>query len=183
MQVAAYTSGHRKLAGHHCLLLRHVLWQRPEEADRIYDWLLEALAADDGMQQMQYLLAGMFGRACRSLNEPESSSTVVEEVAQLRETLSDKLAEVYASTLGGMLSVSEGLWLGEEEAAAVASALLPRMEKTRDEVEKLLFEVVTLEVSFFRPPFFSCNIGDARGEGVFGGLVHKKIKNTHRLEY
>jgi len=128
MQVAAYTSGHRKLAGHHCLLLRHVLWQRPEEADRIYDWLLEALAADDGMQQMQYLLAGMFGRACRSLNEPESSSTVVEEVAQLRETLSDKLAEVYASTLGGMLSVSEGLWLGEEEAAAVASALLPRME-------------------------------------------------------
>lgn len=30
---------------------------------------------------------------------------------------------------------------------AVASALLPKLEKTRKEVEELLFEVVTLEVS------------------------------------
>ena len=32
-------------------------------------------------------------------------------------------------------------------AQAVASALLPKLEKTRKEVEELLFEVVTLEVS------------------------------------
>lgn len=38
------------------------------------------------------------------------------------------------------------LWLGQDEAQAVASALLPKLEKTRKEVEELLFEVVTLEV-------------------------------------
>ena len=40
MQVAAYTSGRSQVAEYDCLLLRHILWQRPEEAERIYDWLL-----------------------------------------------------------------------------------------------------------------------------------------------
>ena len=38
------------------------------------------------------------------------------------------------------------LWLGRDEARAVASALLPKQERAKEEVEKLLFEVVTLEV-------------------------------------
>lgn len=147
MQVAAYTSGRSRLALHDCLLLRHVLWQRPEESERVYDWLLEALAADDGMQQMQYLLAGMFGRACKSLNDPAAVEVVAEEVAQLRDTLTEKLTDVYAATAGGLLSVGQSMWLGREEADAVTSALLPRVERSRDEVEKLLYEVVTLEVS------------------------------------
>lgn len=39
-QVAAYTSGRSRVAEYDCLLLRHVLWQRPDESERIYDWLL-----------------------------------------------------------------------------------------------------------------------------------------------
>lgn len=46
----------------------------------------------------------------------------------------------------GFPAVLGNLWLGAEEAQAVASALLPKLEKTRKEVEELLFEVVTLEV-------------------------------------
>jgi MoxR-like ATPase len=146
MQVAAYTSGRTVLADYDCLLLRHVLWQRPEECERIYEWLLTALAADDGMQQMQYLLSGLFGRACRGLGDPATVAALAEEVGQLRETLVTKLQSVYASTLGG-LAAGQTLWLGEDEAAAVGSALLPKLEKTVKELESLLFEVVTLEVS------------------------------------
>ena len=145
MQVAAYTSGRTVLADYDCLLLRHVLWQRPEECERIYEWLLSALAADDGMQQMQYLLSGLFGRACRGLGEPAAVTVLAEEVGQLRETLVNKLQIVYASTLGG-LAAGQTLWLGEDEAAAVGSALLPKLERTVKELESLLFEVVTLEV-------------------------------------
>lgn len=36
--------------------------------------------------------------------------------------------------------------LPPRHSQAVASALLPKLEKTRKEVENLLFEVVTLEV-------------------------------------
>lgn len=147
MQVAAYTSGRTILADYDCLLLRHVLWQRPEECERIYEWLLTALAADDGMQQMQYLLAGLFGRACRGLGDPQAVAGLAEEVGQMRETLANKLANVYASSLGG-LAAGQTLWLGEDEAEAVGSALLPKLEKTMAELEALLFEVVTLEVSW-----------------------------------
>jgi len=43
-QVAAYTSGRSRVSEYDCLLLRHILWQRPDEAERIYDWLLKWVA-------------------------------------------------------------------------------------------------------------------------------------------
>lgn len=40
------------------LLLRHVFWNRPDEAERVHEWLLNHLAADHDSQQIQYLLSG-----------------------------------------------------------------------------------------------------------------------------
>jgi MoxR-like ATPase len=147
MQVAAYSSGRTCLADYDTLLLRHVLWQRPGEGERIYEWLLTSLASDDGMQQMQYLLSGLFGRACKGLGDPAAVASLAQEVGSLRETLTARLGDVYASTLGGLAS-GQTLWLGEDEAEAVGSALLPKLEKTVKDLEALLFEVVTLEVSY-----------------------------------
>ncbi|KAI7840670.1 hypothetical protein COHA_005592 [Chlorella ohadii] len=146
MQVAAYTSGRSRVSEYDCLLLRHILWQRPDEAERIYDWLLNNLASDDGLQQLQFILNGMFGRACKNLGNPEATAMLVKEVGDVRETLVNKLAGVYSAMEGGFPAVMGNLWLGQEEAQAVASALLPKLEKSRKEVEDLLFEVVTLEV-------------------------------------
>ena len=41
-----------------CLLLQHVLWQRPDEAQRIADWLLAHLGFDDGHAASSYLFTG-----------------------------------------------------------------------------------------------------------------------------
>ena len=35
-----------------CCLSQHVLWQRPDNADRIGDWVLSQLSADDGTKQV-----------------------------------------------------------------------------------------------------------------------------------
>ena len=145
MQVAAYTAGRSRLENSDCLLLRHVLWQRPEEGERIYEWLLTSLASDDGLKQMQYLLSGMFGRACKALGKPEEVAGVAEELGQLREALTEKLVGVYGAAENGLPS-GANMWLGQDDSAAIASALLPKLEKTKEEVERLLFEVVTLEV-------------------------------------
>lgn len=145
LQVAAFSSGRTYVTPKDCMLLQHVLWQKPEESEKIYEWLLQALTQDDGMQQMQYLLSGMFGRACKSLNKPDQVAGVVDEVKQLRQTLEDKLMDIYKKQFGRD-SGNENVWISPEEADALDTALSPKMDKTRDEVERLLYEVVTLEV-------------------------------------
>jgi MoxR-like ATPase len=55
MQVAAYCNGRDTVTEYDCLLLEHVLWQSPEHAPKIADWLLSQLAVDDGMKQVGML--------------------------------------------------------------------------------------------------------------------------------
>eukprot|EP00951_Prasinocladus_malaysianus_P006203 scaffold44029_cov39-Prasinocladus_malaysianus.AAC.1 len=52
LHVAAYTNGRSSVTEVDCLLLQHVLWDRPDLADRIYDWILGQLAIDDGLKQV-----------------------------------------------------------------------------------------------------------------------------------
>ena len=70
LRVAAYTNGRSAVSEFDCLLLANVLWQRPSEARTIREWILERLARDRGVEQVQYLLAGLFGRACRADGDP-----------------------------------------------------------------------------------------------------------------
>lgn len=93
---------------------------------------------------MQYLLSGMFGRACKSLNNPEQVAKVTEEVSQLRETLEDKLKDIIFKQIGRS-SGKENLWTSPDEMDALDTALSPKLDKTKDEVERLLYEVITLE--------------------------------------
>lgn len=53
LQVAAYCNGRDAVSEYDCLLLQHVLWQKPEQADRIADWVLGQLSVDDGLKQVR----------------------------------------------------------------------------------------------------------------------------------
>ena len=64
VQVAAYTSGRKAVTRHDCLLLQHVLWQRPAEAPRIGDYILKQLGAEDDMRQADYILQGAPPGSC-----------------------------------------------------------------------------------------------------------------------
>ena len=68
VQVAAYTNGREHVTEHDVLLLQYVIWTRPEDQDRVYDWLLSRLAADTDLKQTNYILASLFGRTCHALN-------------------------------------------------------------------------------------------------------------------
>ena len=59
--MAAYTSGRDTVTLDDCLLLQHILWQRPEEASRISDWLLSQMAEDNGLEAANYILRGESG--------------------------------------------------------------------------------------------------------------------------
>jgi len=172
MQVAAYCDGRDAVSEYDCLLLEHVLWQRAGEARRVGDWVLGQLAADDGVRQVQYLMSGVFGRACKALGgamdvAPASSSSasgagagpaappspfaeIAGEAGALRELLADRLATVTVALDGGFPAVLGNLWLGPDEAEAVATALAPKLQRTKQAVTSLLFEAATLEVALSR---------------------------------
>ena len=56
--MAAFTSGRAAVSRFDCLLLQHVLWQRPDEAPRIADWLIARLAVGDSLKSLDYSVAG-----------------------------------------------------------------------------------------------------------------------------
>lgn len=68
VQVAAYTNGRTSVTLQDTLLLRHMLWSRPEDEERIHDWLVARLAAQGSSEkQVNYLLSSLFGRTCHSM--------------------------------------------------------------------------------------------------------------------
>ena len=61
--MAAYTSGRATVSRYDCLLLQHVLWQRPDEAPRIADWLVARLAVGDSLASLDYSFSGALRHA------------------------------------------------------------------------------------------------------------------------
>eukprot|EP00891_Asterochloris_glomerata_P000565 jgi/Astpho2/565/gw1.00013.152.1_t len=149
MQVAAYTSGRDTVTLDDCLLLQHILWQRPEEASRISDWLLSQMAEDNGLEAANYILRGVFGRACNCVgSDGAAKEGVIQEAERLRETLVDKLADIRASTAATAGDGDSGLWTAGSDNDIVRTSLLPKLRKTQQEHEKMLYEVVTLQAAF-----------------------------------
>lgn len=62
------------------LLLQHVVWQRPEEAARIREWLLVRISQNLGIEQVKYMLSGLYGRACRSEGRQEDCDALLPDV-------------------------------------------------------------------------------------------------------
>ncbi|KAG1673006.1 hypothetical protein FOA52_005936 [Chlamydomonas sp. UWO 241] len=147
LQVAAHCNGRDSVSEYDVLLLQHVLWARPDTSAKIADWVLSQLSADDGTKQVSYLLSGLFSRACRSLGNPDKLAEITAEAANLRELLVARYRSVALTLEGGFPAVLDNLWLGEEEAQAVATALQPKLSKTRGSIDAILSDVATLEVA------------------------------------
>merc|ERR1719253_1892875 len=102
LRVAAYTNNRDEVSEFDTLLLVNVLWQRPNEAMMIKDWILERLAQDRGTEQVQYLLAGLFGRACRADGDPEECRALAAEASSLRKVLTTQLQSLAGTTSGSL---------------------------------------------------------------------------------
>lgn len=150
LRVAAYTNGRSAVSEFDCLLLANVLWQRPSESNVIRDWILERLAQDRGVDQVQYLLAGLFGRACRADGDPAECEALREEAARLREVLSSQMQSLAGATSGSLPALRDHLWLSPPDAERAAQTLGPLFGKVRRGLEKLLRECLTLEVALER---------------------------------
>ena len=60
------------------MLLEHVFGQRPDDAQKVKQFVLDTIASDPGLQQTELVFLGLFGRACRVLenrNQEVTAST------------------------------------------------------------------------------------------------------------
>merc|ERR1719329_1411189 len=150
LRVAAYTNNRDEVSEFDTLLLVNVLWQRPNEAMMIKDWILERLAQDRGTKQVQYLLAGLFGRACRADGDAEECARLLSEAKNLRGVLTAQLNSLRGAQGGSLPALREHLWLSPADASRAAQTLGPMFSKVSKSLEKLLEDVLTLEVALER---------------------------------
>ena len=150
LRVAAYTNNRDEVSEFDTILLTNVLWQRPSEAVLIKDWILERLAQDRGTKQVQYLLAGLFGRACRADGDAEECARLLDEARKLRGVLASQLESLRGTQGGSLPALTNHLWLSPADAARASQTLAPMFSKVSKSLEKLLEDVLTLEVALER---------------------------------
>ena len=157
LKVSAYTCGRSEVSTFDCLLLEHILWTVPEDAEKVRDWLLRNLTMDEGLEQVQYLLAGCFARACRigadageardgaGTVDSTQAAAVEEDARALVELLAKKYNATAGALDGGFPGISDHLWLGEDTATGAVNALTPLLERNKKKVKSLLDEASILE--------------------------------------
>ena len=55
-----------------CLLLEHVFGNRPDDSQKVKSYVLETIASDPGLQQVELVFLGLFGRSCRILDAQDT---------------------------------------------------------------------------------------------------------------
>jgi hypothetical protein len=125
-----------------CLMLQHVMWNRPEECDMIREWVLDRIAVDKGTNQVSYLLNGVFRRACQAQTadgqDVEACAALASETGQLREVLVRQLGSLTAAGDGELPVLRDHLWLSKADITRSSQTLAPMLKKARKELQKLL---------------------------------------------
>ena len=140
LRVSAFTCGRREVSEADALLLEHVLWQQPEEAEAIRSWLLRRFTRAGGTVQMGHLFAGLFGRACRSAGRAQECQLLAGEARNLQLAVVSRLRRGCSEA-----DVLQHLWFSGEGAQRAAQTLGPAFDKLRLEQEELLTELFCLE--------------------------------------
>jgi MoxR-like ATPase len=196
LKVAAYTDGRTRVSEFDCLLLRHVLWQRPEEREYVSNYLLDRTVELKGAQQLRYFLGQTYSRACRVLSGVQSDEQVdklVEDTQNLCNALSVQVAELSDSESGGLSALEQHLWMGPVDATRMSQQISPRLKKARQDVVGLLDDAVTLKVALedgsptyilalLLPHFWRAHVIDVRTFCFKAiGAVHFRPKSSSAL--
>lgn len=144
LRVAAHCSGRTAVSTMDCLLLEHVMMQRPEQAPSIRDWLLKRCASEDSSATCRFIFRGLFGRLVRAKTAADRT-LLLEEARKLRATVELELSSLASSPSSPAIRAS--LWLGGKAAERASQTLYPQLAKTRKGLEEVLKDVVIGEVS------------------------------------
>ena len=163
LRVAAFTSGRSAVSKYDCLLLQHVLWKNPEEAERIAEWFVDYLREPGAeVDQVQFLLAGLSKRMWRAAAESELAAGDGAQREESIEKWSADLVPLKRVLIGKLRSWEEELvddeavleshiWQTEADMARLTQRLRPNLEVRVGQVRSVLQEIVALETALRSP--------------------------------
>ena len=158
LRVAALTSGRTAVSKFDCLLLQHVFWKNPEEAERIQEWFVDYLREPGAeVDQVQFLLGGFCKRMWRTAAENNFSTTDDPNVADQRQAtiekwqlgdllplkriLVGKLSDWEKEVVDDEAILSAHIWQTSEDMTRLTQRLRPNLESRRAQVRTVLQEV------------------------------------------
>ena len=155
LQVAAHADGRAAVGEYDCLLLEHVFGQRPDDARKVKDFILETVGSDPGLTQAELVLLALYGRAARALGgdsenaasipDAQEAAEAAADAADLVELLRLRHADLTATLANGFPALRETVWQSAGSARAAAQALGPALEENRARAADLLREALVLE--------------------------------------
>jgi MoxR-like ATPase len=152
LRVAALTSGRDAVTKFDCLLLQHVFWKNPDEAEKIQEWFVDYFATPGAeVDQVLFLLSGLFNRIWRAAaasditsegkQHAELRTQWADELRKFKTVLLDKLHRWEEELSGDIQTLNSNIWQTEKDMARLTQRLRPNLESRQNEVRELLREV------------------------------------------
>jgi MoxR-like ATPase len=146
LKVAAYTNGRIEISPFDCLLLQHCLWQKPEEQELVFEFLLDKLSADEEVPNFEVIMQRIFARCCLMLTGASKDDMLQKDLESLQKDVISRLAQMTTVFAGALPVLSDNIWIGREEAFSLSSAVVPKTAKTKTQLQDLLLESEVLKV-------------------------------------
>lgn len=152
LRVAALTSGRAAVSKFDCLLLQHVFWKNPDEAERIQEWFVDYLREPGAeVDQVQFLLSGFCKRMWRTAAESDFATNDEQrkdsiekwrtDLLPLKRVLVGKLLSWEEELVDDKAVLSTHIWQTTEDMARLTQRLRPNLEIRQAEVRTVLQEV------------------------------------------
>jgi len=160
LKVVALSNGRDRVDYIDCLLLQHVVWQRPEHRDAVREWLLDNMTpSNDVVDQTKFIFQNLAneslelvkktqgditGHAGARAVDLEAINSIRTELEAIEQLLLQKHNEI---TRHIVLLDTNHLWISHDEANATKQYLLPLAEEASTAVKEALFETIMLKLA------------------------------------
>ena len=129
-------------------VLPHVLWEEPEDAMSLSDWVEENALPDGGGEQLEFLLSSVRGRVAAAAEEEpvaEEDVALKNDVSALATAALNTVTEMQGH-LSALEDAREHLFMPPQQAATILQRLLPLARERVEELSELAIAAAALEM-------------------------------------
>lgn len=156
LRVVAASHGHNSVSLLDCFVLRHVLWQTPEDIEKIDRWLWRRLSDCGSLEGLSFVVASTHNKVDRQLRDEDADESAVRadlqaELSEVAGVLVQRSAELllFSEECRGLRSATgeeaNHLWLGETDVIAVRQRLYPKVAKALEATKNMLYSTLAMK--------------------------------------